>query len=507
MKLAAIILAAGKGKRMRSARAKVLHELGGEPMLARIIRAAAALGPRPLVVVVGHQAREVEAAAREGRGGRGRRGAAEGDQVDKLAGGRAVNLSRDEVDDLAFALQEPQRGTGDAARCALDALARGFDGVVLIAYGDMPMVTAATLTAFAAAHRQSGAALSFISVRLDDPAAYGRVVRDESGAVCAIVEARDASPAERAINEINTGFYLADAAFLRSAIAELKPANAQGEYYLTDLAAIARGRGLKVEAWLAPDAAEFSGINSREELATMEAQIRQAVNRKLMESGVTLVDPATAYISEQAEIAADCVIGPNVQILGRCRLGAGVKIDGTAWLSNVEVGPRCHLKLGVRAEDCRIGEDSEIGPFANLRAGTDLEGHNRIGNFVETKKARIGRGTKASHLSYLGDTVIGRDTNIGCGVITVNYDGYEKHQTTIGDRCMIGCDTQLVAPIKVGSDVYVASGTTVVREVQDGALVMSHHPQREKSGWMAKWRERHGDAPDGNGKRAAARKE
>ncbi len=225
----------------------------------------------------------------------------------------------------------------------------------------------------------------------------------------------------------------------------------------------------------------------------MEAQIREQVNRKLMAAGVTLIDPATAYISDQAEIAPDCVIGPNVQILGKCRIGEGVVIDGTAWLKDVEIGPRCHLKLGVRAEECRIGEESEIGPFANLRAGTELEGHNRIGNFVETKKAKIGRGTKASHLSYLGDAIIGRDTNVGCGVITVNYDGYEKHVTQIGDRCMVGCDTQLVAPIKVGSDVYVASGTTILRDVAPGALVMSHHPQREKSGWVAGWRKRHND--------------
>ena len=313
-----------------------------------------------------------------------------------------------------------------------------------------------------------------------------------------IVEFRDASPAERAVKEINTGCYIVDSNLLRSALAELKPANAQDEYYLTDIIAIARARSEKIEAWVADDPAEFAGINSREELANMEAEIRAAVNRKLMQSGVTMVDPATAYISEQAEIAPDCVIGPNVQILGACKLGEGVRIDGTAWLSNVTVGPRCHLKLGVRAEDCVIGEESEIGPFAHLRAGTELAGHNRIGNFVETKKARLGRGTKASHLSYLGDATIGADTNVGCGVITVNYDGYDKHHTEIGDRCMVGCDTQLVAPVKVGSDVYVASGTTIIREVPDGALVMSHHPQREKPGWMASWRKRHNDSPDGS---------
>jgi bifunctional UDP-N-acetylglucosamine pyrophosphorylase / glucosamine-1-phosphate N-acetyltransferase len=464
--VAAIVLAAGKGTRMRSQRAKVLHELGGEPMIARAVRAVAALKPDSIVVVVGHQAREVEA---------------------------AVNVSN-----ARFALQEPQRGTGDAARCALDQLPANFTGDVLITYGDMPAITSATLRAFLDAHRKLRAKLSFISIILDDPAAYGRVIRDAADKVEKIVEFRDASPAECAIKEINTGCYLVDSALLRSALAELKPGNAQDECYLTDIVAIARARRETIEAWVATDPAEFAGINSREELAKMEAEIRAAVNRKLMQSGVTLVDSATAYISEQAEIAQDCVIGPNVQILGACKIGEGVRIDGTAWLSNVTIGPRCHLKLGVRAEDSVIGEDSEIGPFANLRAGTELAGHNRIGNFVETKKARLGRGTKASHLSYLGDATIGADTNIGCGVITVNYDGYDKHQTEIGDRCMVGCDTQLVAPVKVGSDVYVASGTTIIREVPDGALVMSHHPQREKAGWVASWRKRHGDSPDGS---------
>jgi len=439
---------------------------------SRSLGAVIALGAHPIAVVVGHQAAEVEGAAR----------AACGDAP------------------LIFTYQRELRGTGDSARSGISAIAREFGGDVLITYGDMPRLSPATLRRFIDAHRASGATLSFISVKLDEPGQYGRVLRDESGRARAIVEFADASPAERAVNEINAGVYIAGVDFLRSALEELKPNNAQRECYLTDIVAIARERGRRVEAWLADNSAEFAGINSRGELASMETQIRESVNRKLMAAGVTLVDPATAYISEQAEIAADCVIGPNVQILGRCRIGEGVRIDGTAWLKDVEVGPRCHLKLGVRAEECRIGEDSEIGPFANLRAGTDLEGHNRIGNFVETKKARIGRNTKASHLTYLGDTVIGRDTNIGCGVITVNYDGYEKHETRIGDRCMVGCDTQLVAPVKVGNDVYVASGTTIVREVADGALVMSHHPQREKPGWMASWRIRHGDDPAGGGK-------
>ncbi|HUA36449.1 MAG TPA: bifunctional UDP-N-acetylglucosamine diphosphorylase/glucosamine-1-phosphate N-acetyltransferase GlmU [Candidatus Binataceae bacterium] len=473
MDLAAIILAAGKGTRMRSARAKVLHGLGGGPMIARAIRAVAELGPAPIVVVVGHQAKEVEAAARE----------------------------RFPREQLAFALQEPQRGTGDAARIALTALPAQFDGLVLITYGDMPRIGGATLRAFTTAHRKSGAALSFISIKLADPKAYGRVVRDESGRVVRIVEARDASPRERTISEINTGVYLANVSFLREALRELQPNNDQNEYYLTDLVAIARAKSLGVEAWIASNELEFAGINSRTEMAEMEAAIRESTNRKLMDAGVTFIDPATAYISEEAEIGADCVIGPNVQILGQCKIAAGVTIEGTAWLRNVTIGSGTLLKLGVRAEDAIIGDQCEIGPFANLRAGTYLEGENRIGNFVETKKARIGRGSKASHLSYLGDATIGRDTNVGCGVITVNYDGYDKHQTEIGDRCMVGCDTQLVAPVKVGNDVYVASGTTILQEVADGALVMSQHPQREKPGWTAQWRKRHGDTPDGNGER------
>ncbi len=231
----------------------------------------------------------------------------------------------------------------------------------------------------------------------------------------------------------------------------------------------------------------------------MATQVREEINRNLMAAGVTLIDPATAYIGPEVEIGRDTTVGPNVQILGKSRIGAGVLIEGTAWLRDVAIGDRSHLKLGVRAEECVIGDECEIGPFANLREGTYLEGHNRIGNFVETKKARIGHGSKASHLSYLGDAVIGRETNVGCGVITVNYDGYDKHLTAIGDNCMVGCDTQLVAPVKVGNDVYVASGTTILRDVEDGALVMSHHPQREKPGWTAGWHARHKGHPKARG--------
>lgn len=452
------------GTRMRSGRPKVVHELGGEPMIARVLRATDALAPDPLVVVVGYRAELTQKAVARSCPG----------------------------NDPIFALQPNQRGTGDAARCGLDAIARDFSGDVLIMYGDLPMVTGATLSAFMTAHRERGSKLSFITFEITDETSYGRVVRDGEKVV-AIVEARDASPEHLAITEVNGGVYLVEAALLRSALSQLTTDNAQGEYYLTDLVTIAREQGFGALAWRAQRGEEFAGVNTREEMAQMETAIRESVNRRLMSEGVTLIDPATAYISEQSEIGPDTVIGPNVQLLGRCKIGREVRIEGTAYLSNVTIGDRCHIKLGVRAEDSVIGPESEIGPFAHLRPGTELDGRNRIGNFVETKKARVGHGTKASHLSYLGDVTIGRESNIGCGVITVNYDGYEKHQTRIGDRCMVGCDTQLIAPVDVASDTYVASGTTIVRDVPAGALAVSHHPQGEKRGWVEGWRKRHND--------------
>lgn len=473
-KLAAIVLAAGESRRMRSARAKVLHEVAGVTVIGRVLRAVAALGVEPLVVVVGRQAPRVEAAVRTA-----------------LAG----------VCRPVFALQEEARGTGDAARCGLEQLGAGFCGDVLLVYGDMARLSAATLRAFVARHQVAQAGLSFASVVVDAAGAYGRVLRGAEGRVRAIVEARDASAAELAVREVNAGLYLGRVEVLAPALAGLQCHNAQGEYYLTDVVASALAAGFTVEAMRFDDAALFAGVNSREELTEMEAQIRREINRRLMAAGVTLHDPATTYIDETVEIGPDVEIGPNVQLLGRTRIGAETRIEGTAFLRDVEIGPRCHLKFGLRAEQCNVGEGCEIGPFAHLRPGTVLEGRNRVGNFVETKMARLGRNTKASHLSYLGDVVVGPDTNIGCGVITVNFDGFAKHPTRIGARCMVGCDSQLVAPVTVGDDVYVASGTTVLRDVGTGSLVMSEHAQRERPGWTAKWRRRHGaPAPAGSGR-------
>jgi bifunctional UDP-N-acetylglucosamine pyrophosphorylase / glucosamine-1-phosphate N-acetyltransferase len=464
--LAAIILAAGLGNRMRSGKAKVLHEVSGEPMIARAVRAMAVLDPRLIITVIGHQGRLVEEAV------------------------RAALPDRQ----LRFAVQAVQRGTGDAARAALTQLPDNFVGDVLIAYGDSPRLTPSTLAEFQNFHRGERG-LSFITATPPNPDGYGRVIRDGSGAVIGITEHRDASDAEREISEVNTGIYLADAALLRKTLSALSDINDQHEFYLTDIVGIARRQGSPVTAWRAPDPAEFDGINTREELARMNHELRRRKIQTLLEAGVTFVDPETAYVADTVTIGRDTTIGPNVQILGHSRIGSDVVIEGTAWFRDVTIGDRCHLKICVRAEECAIGADSEIGPFANLRSGTELAGHNRIGNFVETKQARIGRGTKASHLSYLGDTVIGDETNIGCGVITVNYDGYDKHVTRIGDRCMVGCDTQLVAPVTIGSDVYIASGSTLLKDVQDGALAMSDHPQRQKPGWTQGWHRRHEGHP------------
>ena len=317
--------------------------------------------------------------------------------------------------------------------------------------------------------------------------ASGEVLRDRRGARC---DRQSSAPSR----EINTGCISRRAAFLREALEQLSPKNAQGEYYLTDIIAIARARGMR-NPRMARRRTRPSLPESIRERSWQRWKPDSRPDEPQADGGGRDVHrsrrPPT--FRRPAEIGADSVIGPNVQILGASKIGCGVRIEGTAWLSNVTIGDRCHLKLGVRAEECHIGDDSEIGPFAHLRAGTELAGHNRIGNFVETKKARFGIGSKASHLSYLGDAVIGAGTNIGCGVITVNYDGYDKIVTEIGDHCMMGCDTQLVAPVKLGNDVYVASGTTIMREVPDGSLVLSHHPQREKPGWVAAWRKRHGD--------------
>jgi bifunctional UDP-N-acetylglucosamine pyrophosphorylase/glucosamine-1-phosphate N-acetyltransferase len=459
-RLGAIVLAAGLGTRMRSERAKVLHELGGWTLLRWVLDAIGSLDPARVVVVVGHQADAVRAeAARAGLRG------------------------------LAFAHQAEQRGTGHAVQCAVPAL-DGFEGDVLILYGDAPRIRRETLARLVETHRRERADLTLLTVRFSDPKGYGRIVREPDGRVRGIVEERDATPAEKAITEVNPGFYCVRTDVLLPLLGELRADNAQGEYYLTDVVGLAARGGKRVVTVESDRPDEVAGINSRVELARLEAQRRAEIVERWMVAGVTFEDPATAYVGPEVQIGADTVIGPNVTLRGKTRIGRSCRIDGTAWISDGVLADGVHLKFACSVEDAEIGPRAIIGPFARLRPGTKLAEDVHIGNFVECKKADVGPRTKANHLTYLGDCEIGPDTNIGAGTITCNYDGFAKHRTRIGARVQIGSATQLVAPVSVADDAYVGAGTTVTKDVPSGALVVTRTPPRVVEGWVARFRAR-----------------
>ncbi len=456
----AIVLAAGLGTRMNSSRAKVLHELGGRPLIAYPLIALRGLGIDPIVVVVGHQAEAVRAAC-----------APYG---------------------VRFAHQAEQRGTGHAALMARDTLP-GFHGDVLVVYGDLPFIRPETLRALIAAHQDGDATVSLLTETVADPVGFGRIVRDADGSVARIVEERDCTDAERANREVNVGLYCADGDFLFAALETLEPTNAQGELYLTDVVVRARIRGARVAA-ISAMPGETAQISTRADLAARERTLRERINAAWLAAGVTLEDPNTAYIGPDVAIGRDTVIGPNVTLRGTTRIGEQCRLDGTALLTDSAIGRHVHVKFGVVMTGAVVEEDAIIGPFAQLRAGTRLGPGVHIGDFVETKNAVIGRGTKANHLAYLGDTEIGVDANIGAGTITCNYDGLRKSRTVIGSRVQVGSDSQLVAPVTIGDDAYIATGTTVRKDVAPGALVFNEKPTRERLGWVAAWRARESPA-------------
>ncbi len=463
--LAIVILAAGRGTRMRSERAKVLHTIAGKAFVLSVLDAALALDPERIAVVVGHEAAQVERVCTEHLARRGL--------------GIAV----------VFPVQADQRGTGDAVRVALPALA-GLEGDVLILYGDVPGLRAETLRRLVARHRSAGATLSFLTATVDVSAGYGRIVRKANGQLQGIVEERDLAPSDRGIREINPGIYCVRTRFLVPALDRLRADNAQGEYYLTDIVAQAVAAGEPTETVPVGDPGEVAGINAREEMARMEKRVCRELVERWMREGVTFRDPATTYLDENVTIGPDTEVGPNVQLLGRTSIGRRCKIDGTVLLRDATVGDGVHLRLGVVMTECEVGDDVVIGPFAHLRPGTVLEKGVHIGNFVEAKKAHLGAGTKANHLTYLGDVEVGAQTNIGAGTITCNYDGFAKHRTVIGERVQIGSDTQLVAPVRVEDDAYVGAGTTVTKDVPPGSLAVSRTPQRNVAGWVARFRAR-----------------
>ncbi|MGB9081672.1 MAG: bifunctional UDP-N-acetylglucosamine diphosphorylase/glucosamine-1-phosphate N-acetyltransferase GlmU, partial [Desulfuromonadaceae bacterium] len=431
-----------------------LHPVAGLPMIAWPVAAARDAGSDPVVLVIGHQANAVQGAFR---------GAA----------------------DIRCAMQEEQLGTGHAVACALDALT-GFRGTVLILCGDTPLLRGETLKNMLAYHRDNRAAVTVLTAVMDDPYGYGRVVRDASGRVTRIVEQKDADPEEQEIREINSGIYCMDSDFLFGNIRGIGNDNAQGEYYLTDLLAIAVRKELTCLALPTADADEIMGVNDRVQLAEAGRILRSRINRDHMLNGVTIIAPEHTYIDQGVTIGADTTIHPGCRIGGGTVIGSGCEIDGNVSITGCRIGDDCHIKAASVLEDSELGEDVAIGPMAHLRPGTVLGHKVKIGNFVETKKIVMGEGSKASHLTYLGDAEIGRNVNIGCGTITCNYDGVNKHRTVIGDDVFIGSDVQLVAPVSVGRNSLVAAGTTVTVDVPPDSLAISRTPQVNKDGWRLK---------------------
>ena len=453
-----IILAAGLGTRMKSATIKILHRAAGRPIIDYVLDLAAEIGGRTPIMVVGHQR----------------------DAVRQVVGDRA-----------RFAIQETQKGTGHAVLQAAEILEN--EGVagrkVLILSGDVPLTRPETLRRLIDEHRRSKNTLTLLTMKPDDPAMYGRIVRDASGAVTRIVEAKDATDEEKRIGEVNAGIYVFDGDQLFSNLRRLSTNNSQGEYYLTDLLAMLRSDGKPIGAVVASDPIEALGVNSRAELATVEGEIQRRVVERLMKDGVTFRNPATVVIDATVSIGTDSVIYPFVTIEGSTTIGSRCVVEPGVHLINVTVGDDVHLKTGTVAEGAVIENEAAVGPYAHLRPGSRLGRHVKIGNFVETKKAVFGEGAKASHLSYIGDAEIGADANIGAGTITCNYDGVNKQKTVIEDGVFIGSDTQLVAPVRVGKGAYVGAGSTITKDVPADALALSRTPQRIIEGWAARKRQ------------------
>ena len=455
--LGVILLAAGQGTRMKSTVPKVLHSLGGKALFLHVLENARRLDPAIIAIVVGHAARRVQDAC--------------------------------PARDINWAIQEEQLGTGHAVLCAQDKF-HEFAGDILILSGDVPLIQEQTLRTMIEHQHSSRADLSFLTAQLDNPKGYGRILRNAQGAIAGIVEEKDATGEQRQISEINTGIYVVSSPFLFEALAAVKNHNQQKEYYLTDIIAIALRQKKKVEAVQINDVRETLGINSREDLAKMEKNLRDKINQKWMLAGVTLQDPDTTYIEETVRIGQDTVIGPNTHLKGKTVIGERCQIDGTAFLTDMEIGDDVLLKFSVVMTGSRIDRGAIIGPFAHLRPGTHLGSNVHIGNFVEAKAAHVGEGTKANHLTYLGDVTIGRDTNIGAGTITCNYDGFQKYKTTIGDRVQVGSDTTLIAPIAIGDDVYVATASTVRHDIPAGALVFNPREEQLREGWTEQKRKK-----------------
>jgi len=438
-----IILAAGKGTRMKSQLVKVLHTIAGVPMLAYPIRAARQAGCQRIIVVAGHQKEKVEQA---------------------VAG-----------KDITFVHQQEQLGSGHAVAAAGPAL-QGFQGDVLILCGDVPFISAGTLKRFLASHAEARAAVSVLSVTLENPFGYGRILRSGDGAFTAIVEEKDAAPEQKSIREINTGIYCCSAPFLFEALTRVGSHNAQGEYYLPDIVSIAASRGKKVQALQTDSSQEVQGINDRLGLAQAEKLMRGIILEDHMRNGVTVIDPDSTYIEADVEIGPDTVIYPNTYI-SKSKIGAACRIEINCMITSAEIGDGVHIKPSCVINQSRIEANAIIGPFAHLRPEAVIEEGAHVGNFVEVKKSRLGRGSKANHLTYIGDATIGQGVNVGAGTITCNYDGKRKHPTVIEDDVFIGSNTALVAPVTIGRHALIGAGSTITKNVPENTLAVARGKQ------------------------------
>lgn len=451
MELAAVILAAGKGTRMKSDLPKVLHPICGRPMLGHVLNTVALAGVTKSIVVAGFGAQRVMAYL---------------------------------GDNARVVLQEEQLGTAHALMQAEGELIN-FSGDLLVVCGDTPLLRADTLAKLAQTHRETGAVATLLTAKMDDPTGYGRVIRNSDGSVSRIVEQKDALPEELQVKEINTGVYCFKVPGLFDALKEISPANAQGEYYLTDIIQIYVNKGLTVQAVTLADAQEVQGINDRIQLSGAEAVLRRRVLEDLMSQGVTIVDPQNTYVDEGVKIGRDTVILPFTFLQGNTEIGNGCTIGPGNKITNCVIGDHAEIQYSVLA-DSSVGNHTVIGPYAYIRPGTIIGEQAKIGDFVEIKKSTVGNGSKIPHLSYVGDCTIGEKVNVGAGTITCNYDGKNKYQTILEDGVFIGSNTNLVAPVKVGQDAVVAAGSTITKDVPAGALGVARERQTNMANWTKK---------------------
>ncbi len=452
--IATIILAAGKGTRMKSETVKVLHPILGLPMLHYSIDLSLnGVKAEKTVVVVGHQAARIREVLKDSK--------------------------------VDFALQKEQLGTGHAVLQTLPFL-RSFSGTVLILCGDVPLVKMETLRSFIDSYKKNKSVLSVLTAVVEEPFGYGRILRNPGGWLEKIVEEKDASKKERSIREINTGIFCVNAGFLKHGLREIGKENAQGEYYLTDLVEIAKRKGLRCSAHIAADPMEVMGINTRVDLAIANEKLRQEKLKELMISGVTVLDPKTTYVDRAVEVGKDTLLYPNCHLQGRTKIGERCIVEPGSKISDSIIGNNVTIRSNSVITESKVDEGVSIGPFAHLRPLSEVKAKAKIGNFVEVKKSIIGRGSKANHLTYIGDSLVGEDVNIGAGTITCNYDGFEKYQTIIGNRVFVGSNVELVAPVKVGNGASIGAGTTVTKNVPEGALAISRIRQKNIKGWSRK---------------------